>query len=69
MTINSVNNVARSLPLGTVGAAGEGFENPVIVQDIFILAIFAVILIFIGYHLFKLSIRKAEKDGSISIWK
>ena len=57
----------RSFRLALLG--GQGFENPTIVGDIFILAIFAIITIFIGYHLFKISLRKAEKDGSLSVWK
>ena len=43
-------------------------RNPVIASDIVALMVFSLVLIAVGTILFELSLRKAKKDGNLSMW-
>lgn len=56
----------RSLRL--ILLANATISNPVVLNDIFMLAIFSVALIPLGVVLFEIGLRKSKKDGNLIWW-
>jgi len=48
--------------------SGATITNPLVVGDLYKLFISALITVPIGIFLFRKSLRKAEKDGTLSRW-